>query len=197
MSDSVSVVVGREAAAGLAELPVVPDADREGEHALADACPDAVEGAAAVAFERELSFGCVDDRFDPLADAAERAVAGLFVAAVGSEQSGRERADDLLELLAGEAFVADQEFVAVEGAAAAHALEQHHGDLAFGLVRGGKTETVWHPVGRADQIEPEAPEVAGMRGAVAVGGMAGQLRALDRLPRLRARHGCGIEQPEP
>src|SRR5512138_1756822 len=123
MSDSVSVVIGREAAAGLAGLPVVPDADCEREHALADACPDAVEGAAAVAFERELSFGGVDDRLDPLADAAERAVAGSLAAAVGAQEGAGQRGRDLLELLAGEAFVADDELVAVQGAVAAHALE--------------------------------------------------------------------------
>src|SRR5437773_1641548 len=101
MSDSVSVVIGGEAAAGVAGLPVVPDAGGEGEDALADAGPDAGEGAAAVACERELAFGGVDDRFDPLADAAERAVARLFVAAVGAQERVRERADDPLELLAG------------------------------------------------------------------------------------------------
>jgi len=72
MSDSVSVVIGGEVAAWLADLRVVPDADCEGEDALADGRPDAVECAAAVAFEVELAFGGVDDRFDPLADAAER-----------------------------------------------------------------------------------------------------------------------------
>src|SRR5581483_149217 len=123
MSDSVLVVVGSEAAAGLAELPVVPDADCERQESLADACPDAVECAAAVPLERELAFDRVDDRFDPLADAAERAEAGLLVAAVGAEQPGRQRADDLFERFACEAFVADDELVAVEGAAAAHPVE--------------------------------------------------------------------------
>src|SRR5215470_14348595 len=131
MSDSVSVVIGGEAASGLAQLPVVPDADRAGEHALADAGPDALEGAAAVVFERELAFDGVDDRLDPLAEAAERAEARLLVFAVGAQQPGRERANDLLELLAGEAFVADDELGAVEGAAFAHPLEQDRGDLAL------------------------------------------------------------------
>src|SRR3990170_1807713 len=124
MSDSVSVVVGGEAAAGLAGLPVVPDADGECEDALADACPDAGWGAAAVAFERELAFDRVDDRFDPLADAAEGAVAGLFVAAVGAQEGARERGDDLFELFAGEAFVAYDELVALQGAGGAHVVEQ-------------------------------------------------------------------------
>src|SRR6266498_688719 len=162
MSDSVLVVIGGEAAAGFAELPVVPDADREREQALADARPDAI--------------GC--------ADAAERAVARLLVAAVGAQQRACQRAHDLLELFAREAFVADDELVAVERAGAAHAVEQRGGDLALGLVGGGEAEAVRHPVRGADEVEPEAPEV---RGAVAVGGVAGKLGTLDRLPRLRAR----------
>src|ERR1700733_1577971 len=112
MIDSVSVVVRGEAAAGLSVLPVVPDAGCECEDSLADAYPDAVEGAAAVAFEGELVFGGVDDRFDPLADAAEVAVAGLLVFAVGAEQLCCELLDDLFELLAGEALVADDDLVA-------------------------------------------------------------------------------------
>src|SRR5262249_37802595 len=49
----------------------------------------------------------------------------------------------------------------------------------------------------ADEVEAEAPEVAGVRGAVAVRGVAGELRALDRLPRLGARHRGRVEQPQP
>src|SRR5581483_2984332 len=197
MSDSVSVVIGCEAVAGVARLPVVPDADGECEYALADAGPDAGEGAAAVAFERELAFGGVDDRFDPLADTAEGAEARRFVAAVGPQQAGRERAGDLLELLAGEAFVGDDELVTAERAASAHPLEQRRRHLAFGLVGRGETEAVRHPVRRADEVEAETPEVAGVCGAVAVGGMASELRALDRLPRLRAGNRCRVEQPQP
>src|SRR3989304_6222003 len=114
MSDSVSVVIGGEATARIADLPVVPDADRKREHALADTRPDAVGGAATVAFERELAHDGVDDRLDPLANAAERAEARRFVATVGTQQLGRERADDLFELLAREALVADDELIALE-----------------------------------------------------------------------------------
>jgi hypothetical protein len=40
---------------------------------------------AAVVLERELALGGVDDRLDPLPDAAERAEARALVAAVGAE----------------------------------------------------------------------------------------------------------------
>src|ERR1700678_3688327 len=134
MVDSVSVVVGGEAAAGLLELPVVPDADGECEDALADAGPDALGGAAAVAFEGELAFGRLDDRFDPLADPSEVPVAGGVVFAVGTEEAGGELTDDLFELCTGEAFVADDELVALEGAVTTHPVKKRSGDLSFGLV---------------------------------------------------------------
>jgi hypothetical protein len=107
MSDAVcgwrSVVVGGEAAAGLVDLPVVPAAGGEREYAWADARPDVVGGVGAVAFERELALERVVDRLDPLADAAERAEARRFVAAVGTDQLRAERVvDELLELGAGE-----------------------------------------------------------------------------------------------
>jgi hypothetical protein len=147
MIDSVSMVVGCEVAAWLAVLPVVPDADRECEDALADACPDAVECAAAVAFEGELAFGGVDDRFDPLADAAERPGAGLLAFAVGAEELGGEGVGDLFELVACEALVADDDLEALEGAVAAHPVEERRRDLAFGLVGRGEAEPCGIPSG--------------------------------------------------
>src|SRR3954454_5434576 len=79
MSDSVSVVIGGEAAPGLADLPVVPAAGGQCEDALAHARPDAFGGVAAVTLERELAFEGVVNGLDPLADAAERAEARLLV----------------------------------------------------------------------------------------------------------------------
>src|SRR6266545_3384377 len=103
MTDSVwvSVVVGDEVTsgrvddAGLPELPVVPDASGEGEYALADANPDACGDVTAVIFERELSLERVVDRLDPLAHAAERSEALALVLAVGADERGVQRGDDL------------------------------------------------------------------------------------------------------
>src|SRR5436309_6007199 len=104
MSDSVfmgSVVVGGEVAAGgvelacLVELPVVPDAGGEGQHALADACPDAFGDVTAVVFERELALGGVVDRLDPLADGAERlTVSREAPHGTGVESNNRSRSQN-------------------------------------------------------------------------------------------------------
>jgi hypothetical protein len=67
--------------------------------------------------------------------------------------------------------------------------EQFGGDLAFGGVGGRELEGDRHPVGGAEQIEPETPEVAAVAGAVAVRGMAGELGAFDGLAGGAARDG--------
>src|SRR3990170_3349302 len=106
MVDSVSVVVADERACGVvADAMVVPDAGGEGEEPLSDAGSETGEGAGAVSFERELVLAAPDDRFDPLADAAEVAVPLGLVAAVGAQQAAAQLEAELLELGAGEAFV--------------------------------------------------------------------------------------------
>ena len=102
--------------AGVAGVPVVEQHGGEGEEAAGDAADEAGEGAAAVAFERQLVFEGVEGRLDPLSDAAEGAEARLFVFAVGAEQSAVERGDVLFELGAGEAFIGDDDLAAGEDA---------------------------------------------------------------------------------
>jgi hypothetical protein len=91
MTDSVwglgSVVVGGEVTAGVAEVPVVPEAGSERKQALGDARDQAGHGVGAVALERELAFDRVDDRLDPLAHTAEVAEAGRLVLAVGAQKT--------------------------------------------------------------------------------------------------------------
>jgi hypothetical protein len=94
-----SVVIGdQRSSGGLAGGPVVPDAGGgQGEQPLGDAGVEAPGGAAAMAFQVELAFEGVVDRFDPLPDPAGRGVAGCLVAAV--------RADELHpEAVAGQGF---------------------------------------------------------------------------------------------
>src|SRR6185312_5039271 len=106
-----------------------PDGGGEGEEALCDAGAEAGEGAGAVAFQAEFVFGAPDDGFDPLADAAEVAVAVGFVLAVGADEAAVEVEHELFEVGAGEAFVGQ------DGAAGwLDAGEQLGGDGAFGRV---------------------------------------------------------------
>src|SRR5512139_2589213 len=101
-----SVVVGDQAATGLADLPVVPDGRPEGEQPLADARPEPVHPVGAVTLQGELVLELVEDRLDPLANGAERAVAGRLVAAVGAQEGAAEASDQLLDLGPREPLVA-------------------------------------------------------------------------------------------
>src|SRR5919204_2622120 len=98
MVDSVSVAVGGEVAARVTDVVVVDEAGGEGEQSERDAGAHALNRAAAVGFEGELALAGPDDRFDPLADGAQRAVAVWFVAAVGPEEVRAQRGHELLEL---------------------------------------------------------------------------------------------------
>ena len=128
------MIVGGEVAPRLADLPVVPDAGRQGEQALVDAHPDSREGVCAVPLQRELALEGVVGRLDPLTDGPQRAVAGFLVAAVGAQQKSIERGDQALELSAGETLVGDDDLTTGEQRALPGTLQQGRGDLALGLV---------------------------------------------------------------
>src|SRR5688572_2092485 len=100
MVDSELVGVGGEVAAWLTDVVVMDEAGGEGEQAERDADADAGECAAAVAFERQWPLAGPDDRFDPLADRAQRAVAARLVFAIGPQEPGAEAGHVGLELLA-------------------------------------------------------------------------------------------------
>src|SRR4029450_11186314 len=104
-----SVVVGDQRSLdGFGGGPVVPDGGGQGEQPLGDAGVDARGGGAAgafrvgcaaLAFQVELAFEGVVDRFDPLADPADGPVPGFLVAAVGPDQvQAQGGGDQRLEL---------------------------------------------------------------------------------------------------
>jgi hypothetical protein len=75
--------VGGEFAAWEAEALVEVDGGAEGEDACGDAGEQSGGGAAAVAFEVELVFEAVDDRFDPLPDPADRRLGSTLATSAG------------------------------------------------------------------------------------------------------------------
>src|SRR4051794_31665696 len=101
MVDSVSVAVGREVAPWVTDVVVVDEAGGEGEQPKRDAGAEALDRAAAVGFEGELTLAGPEHRFDPLADRAQRSVAARFVLAVGAQEVRAKRGHVLLEVDAG------------------------------------------------------------------------------------------------
>src|SRR5580693_3606448 len=206
MTDSVftgSVVVCGEVASGLLdfagfpEQPVVPDAGGEGEYALADACPDPVGDVPAVLLEGELALGGVVDRLDPLAHPAEFAEPRLLALAVGADELRAQSGDGLLELLASEPLVGEDDLAALEQPLLAGTFEHCRSDVALPLVRWRQGEVDRHPVRCAQQIQPQPPEVAAVAGAIPVGSPAHELRAPGGLPGGATGHRRGVQQPEP
>ena len=114
----------------------------------------------------------VDDRFDPLADAAQGAEAGCSSLRSGRRSWQPSEATSCSNSCAGEAFVGDHGLAGLQ-----RPFEQFGGDVALGRVGGGELEADRDPVGGAEQVEAEAPEPAAVRAAVAVAAVAGELRS--------------------
>jgi hypothetical protein len=155
------MVVGDQGAlTRLAGLPVPPDPGDQGQQPLGDSDPDTGEGAAAVPFQSELVFARVEQALDPLPDPAQRPVPVGLISPVGAQQPGPMRCDQLLELLPGEALVAQDE----QARAQPLALVAEHGrhDPAFAQLGAGQAAGDRQPVRSGQDIQPQAPEPAVM-----------------------------------
>src|SRR5581483_450366 len=170
MVDSKSMGVGAEMTPRLTDLAVMPEPRGEGEQAQGDPGTEAGQGASAVALQPELALAGPEHRLDPLADPPQRAEAGSLVLAVRPEEGGSAEPHELLELPPGEALVRDHGV-----AGERHPLEHLAGDVPLGGIGGGELEGDRGAVCGAEQVEPKAPEVARVRAAVAVAGVAGEL----------------------
>src|SRR4029453_3022188 len=190
-----SMVVGDQGAlVGRADLPVPPDPGGQRQQSLSDPDPDSGQGAAAVLFQPELAFEGLEGALDPLPEAAQRSQPTRLIRAVGAQQHRAIAGDQLLELLPSEALVAqDDQSPAQPGALM---VQQGRDDLTLTQFGAGQAPGDREPVGGGQDIEPGAPEVGGVALAVAVAGMAGQLRPVDRLAAGRARHRGGVDQAE-
>src|SRR3954454_25256526 len=166
-----------EGAGGAAELVVERDAGGEGEQSLADACSEAVQGAGAVAFEREQVFAGPEDAFDALADRGQvRPWTGLVFAARSDDQ--RVAVAHLGgEVAAGVALVADHD----QRPAALAALDEFQADVAFVAFGAGQRDRARGAVKGEQAVRPKAPEEAAVAAAVAVVDGVGERTAAYRL----------------
>src|SRR5919201_484876 len=190
-----SVVMGEKGAfVGDPELPVDPAGWGQGQQPLADADEDPAQGAAMVLFQPELVLEGVDDRLDPLAHAAKRPEPARLVLAVRTDQPGAQLAEVLVERPAGKALVGQDDRARRQRLLVGGIIHQRLGDLALAKAGGGQTPADRHAVGGAEQIQLEAPVPAAVAAVIAIGGMAPQRRALDRLAGLAAGQRGGPEQ---
>jgi hypothetical protein len=91
-----------------------------------------------------------------------------------------------------QALVGDEELAGLDGLA----VQQRHGDLPFTQLGAGQPPGDRAAVGGGEHLQPKAPEVAAVAGAVAVVGVATQRRTLDRLAAGGTGDGGGVQQPE-
>ena len=197
ISSKGSVVVGEQGAGGAWLLGglVVPVRGGEGEESLQDARGDAGGGAPAVVFEAELGFEGLVDRFDDLAERPQEPPPGPggFCFGGGSDQSDARGGELGFE---GGAAVA---LVGAGGLAPpgdAGAGDHVQADVALVGFRAGEGEGDGQARRGCYEVRAQAPEIAGVRGAVAVGGSSGEVRALLGLAAAPALHGCGVHEPD-
>jgi hypothetical protein len=192
VDSTVLCAVVDECAAWSAELVVEGDGCCEGEQALEDALSEPWEGACAVALEGEDVLAGPEDALDALAYRCEvRSTTGL-VSAAGSEDRRVQLAGLGGELASGVALVADQCHRAVTAAAS----QQLDRDLTLILLGRGERERSGRPIEREDRVQPEPPEITGVRRRPAVVRGVRQLGAPDGLAAAGALHGGAVDQQQ-
>ena len=172
----------------------MPDDGGEGEESGADARCDAGFGASFVAFEGELAFEGLVDRFDDLAQWPQESGAGPWGLVLGG---GPQQGD------AGVVEVGFERFGAVavvgdEGLARSGdpgRVDHVCADFAFVGFRAGDRERDRQPRRGGDKVQPQTPEPPRMRRAVSVLGPSREVRAFLGLAAAAALDRRGVHQP--
>ena len=172
----------------------MPDGGGEGEEPDADAHGDAGFGAAFVAFEAELAFEGLVDRFDDLAQGPQELCAGPW--GLGSGGRAHHGDADVVEV----GFERSRAVAVVGDEGLARPGDPGRGDHVradFALVgfRAGDRERDRQPCRGGDKVQPQTPEVPRMRRAPAVLGPSREVRALLGLAAGAALHRGGVHQP--
>src|SRR3982751_6571542 len=162
-----SVIVGGEAAGdGGADVVVVPDGCGEGQDALPDADADSLGGMPAVLFEVELALEGVINRLDHLPEGFEELRSrpvGLALAG-RAQQSHPGVGQGRLELVAVVVLVRDHDLAAPLAGQCRVGVQDAEESLALVGFCPGQREADRQAAPGAQQVQPQAPEVAGGAG---------------------------------
>jgi hypothetical protein len=131
---------------------------------------------AAVLFEVELAFEGVVDRLDHLPQRLEQARSGprRLAGAGRAQQRDAVAVERALKLPAAVVPVGDHRLPRSVGSQRGVGVEDAEQHIPLVGLGAGDGEADRQPVQGAEQVQPEPPEVAGVAGAVAVLGPAGQ-----------------------
>jgi hypothetical protein len=185
-------VVVDQSSAGTTQLVVEADAGSQAEKALHYALSEALDGSSPVTFQGEDVFAGVEDRFDPLAKWSKVRTLPRLVFALGPDRDGSQVSDGRSELPARVSLVGKQDLPALSLAAR----KEFQPDLPFVSFGRAIRKGAGSPVCGKDGVQPYAPEVAGVRGAVSVVTEVGKSRTQRRLPASCAFDRGGVDEQE-
>src|SRR5680860_213413 len=175
---------------GTAQLMVEKDTGSQAENALQNALSDALCGAPPVTLQGERALAGPEDGLDTLADRSQvRSLPGLVFSS-RPRHGGSEVPNSFCELPAGVAFVPEERLPACAHGAG----QEFQPHLPLVTLGGSKTERPGSAVCGEDGVQTEAPEIAGVRGTVAVIGHVAEGRALNRLSASRTLHRRRVDE---
>jgi hypothetical protein len=185
-------VVVDQGPAGTTQLVVEADAGGQTEKALQNPFLEAFESASSVTLQGKDVFAGPEDRFDALPDGSQMRTFSRLVFALGSSHRSLQVFDRSGELPARVPFVAQEGFVSLPSAAS----KEFRPDLPlipFGRAIGKGSRS---PVCGKYGVQPHAPEVAGVAGAIPVVTEVGKSRTQRRLPAPCALDRRGVDEQE-
>src|ERR1035437_5699523 len=177
-----SVVIGNERAQdALLAVVVMPDGSSEGEQSLQYPSHDTLGSVSPVSFQVELAFQGLIDRLDHLTEWLQesRPWSRSLALLRRTDESRTLGGQEALELGTGIALVGQDDLTRSIGEQILVDLEQVSGH--FSLVDLGICQCEGNlKTGRgADQMQSQSPEVAGVAGAIAIAGEAGEVTSSD------------------
>jgi hypothetical protein len=185
-------VVVDQSPAGTTQSIVEADAGSQAEKALQYALLESGQGASSVTLQGEDILAGSEDGFDALPKRGKMRSLSRLVFAPGSDHGGVKIVDRRGELPARIALVAQQDLSSF----ALTAFKESQPDLPFIFLRRGDLKGPGGAVGGEDGVQADSPEVAGVRGAVAVVADVGKSGAERRLPASSALDRGRVDEQE-
>lgn len=185
-------VVVDQGAAGTTQLVVEADTGGKTEKALQYALFETREAASTVTLQGEDILAGPEDRLDALTNRGKMRTLPGFVLASGPDHRCLKGGNGRGELFARVALVAEQHLPAFPTAA----LEEFDPDLSFVFFGRGDFKGPGSTVSGEDGMQPDAPEVAGVRSAVPVVTDVRKCGAKRRIPASTALDRGGVDKQE-
>jgi hypothetical protein len=189
MIDATSGSVVNDRPAGTTELMIKEDAGREREQAQKDTHRQVMGCPGSMTLEVEQILAGPEDRLDPLTDGGEMRAFLFFVGPSRPSDGPTELLDFAGEVLAGIPLVTDDGFSAPKRSG-----QDAKSHLSFRPVGRGEFGSSRRAVRGTNQVEPAAPEEAGVAAGPAIPTDLRKGRAPDRLQGATTLNRGGVKQ---